>query len=46
MSSDKRLAEAESTEDADEGESWIGPMPSEAVKPKTKKRKGLLLFLH
>lgn len=46
MSSDKRPLETESTEDADEGEGWIGPMPSEAAKPKTKKRKGLLLFLY
>lgn len=44
MSNDKRPFETESTEDADEGEGWIGPMPSEAAKPKTKKRKGLLLF--
>lgn len=45
MSSEKRPLETESTEDADDGEGWIGPMPSEATKPKPKKRKGLFLFL-
>lgn len=45
MSSEKRPVETEETEDADEGESWIGPMPSEAAKPKSKKRKGSSLFL-
>lgn len=45
MSGDKRPLQTESTEDADDGEGWIGPMPSEAAKPKPKKRKGLSLFL-
>ncbi|KAJ2948248.1 hypothetical protein O0L34_g7476 [Tuta absoluta] len=49
MSSEKRPAEAESSEDGEEGDGWIGPMPSEAAsepaaeagKPKAKKRKVL-----
>lgn len=44
MSDEKRPAESESAEDADEGEVWIGPMPAEAAKPKSKKRKGLPLI--
>ncbi|CAG9795493.1 unnamed protein product [Diatraea saccharalis] len=41
MSAEKRPAGAENSEDADEGDGWIGPMPSEAVKSKPKKRKVL-----
>ncbi|CAK1584908.1 unnamed protein product [Parnassius mnemosyne] len=40
MSSEKRPTTSENSEEAD-GEDWIGPMPSEAAKPKPKKRKVL-----
>ncbi|CAG5055808.1 unnamed protein product [Parnassius apollo] len=40
MSSEKRPITSENSEDADV-EDWIGPMPSEAAKPKPKKRKVL-----
>lgn len=41
MSENKRSGSPENTEDGDEGEGWIGPMPSEAAEPKAKKRKVL-----
>lgn len=46
MSAEKRRTSVENTEEADDAECWIGPMPSEAAKPKPKKRKGYLsIFL-
>ncbi|XP_004924238.1 peptidylprolyl isomerase domain and WD repeat-containing protein 1 isoform X1 [Bombyx mori] len=44
MSAEKRTADDEKAAgecDGDDPENWIGPMPSEAVKPKQKKRKVL-----
>lgn len=45
MSSNKRPSSPENTENAnkeeeEEGDAWIGPMPSEATTTKPKKRKG------
>ncbi|XP_059057600.1 peptidylprolyl isomerase domain and WD repeat-containing protein 1 [Achroia grisella] len=40
MSAEKRSGSVDKSEDA-EDEEWIGPMPSEAAKPKAKKRKVL-----
>ncbi|XP_038211640.1 peptidylprolyl isomerase domain and WD repeat-containing protein 1 [Zerene cesonia] len=41
MSEEKRPASPEATKDEEEGDNWIGPMPSEASQPKPKKRKVL-----
>ncbi|KAM3959254.1 peptidylprolyl isomerase domain and WD repeat-containing protein 1 [Aphomia sociella] len=41
MSAEKRRSSIDKSEDAEEEEEWIGPMPSEAAKPKPKKRKVL-----
>lgn len=43
MSTEKRPATPDNTEQAND-EEWIGPMPSEAVKLKPKKRKGTVKF--
>lgn len=40
MSSEKRPGSPSKSEDGDDSEGWIGPMPAEAAKPKPKKRKG------
>lgn len=41
MSGEKRRNSLDGKEDRDDSEAWIGPMPSEASKPKPKKRKVL-----
>ncbi|XP_075981661.1 peptidylprolyl isomerase domain and WD repeat-containing protein 1 [Anticarsia gemmatalis] len=41
MSGEKRRSSVDNKEEADDNDGWIGPMPSEATKPKTKKRKVL-----
>ncbi|XP_037295171.1 LOW QUALITY PROTEIN: peptidylprolyl isomerase domain and WD repeat-containing protein 1-like [Manduca sexta] len=41
MTSEKRPGSEDTPGDAEEPENWIGPMPSEATKPKPKKRKVL-----
>lgn len=46
MSAEKRRTSVENTEEADDAECWIGPMPSEAAKPKPKKRKGYLSIFY
>lgn len=38
--SSKRAGSPDNTEEGDDGEGWIGPLPSEAAKPKAKKQKG------
>lgn len=45
MSGEKRRNSADNKEEEDDNEGWIGPMPSEAAKPKPKKRKGKLVQL-
>lgn len=40
MSAEKRRSSIDKTDETDDGDGWIGPMPSEAAKPKAKKRKG------
>ncbi|KAF9820473.1 hypothetical protein SFRURICE_009892 [Spodoptera frugiperda] len=41
MSAEKRRSSVDEKEEPDENDGWIGPMPSEASKPKPKKRKVL-----
>ncbi|KAH9631712.1 hypothetical protein HF086_014713 [Spodoptera exigua] len=41
MSAEKRRSSVDEKEESDENDGWIGPMPSEASKPKPKKRKVL-----
>ncbi|CAG4947959.1 unnamed protein product [Colias eurytheme] len=41
MSEEKRPASPEAGKEEEEGDNWIGPMPSEASQPKPKKRKVL-----
>lgn len=41
MSAEKRRASNEKSEDGEDSEGWIGPLPSEAVKSKPKKQKVL-----
>lgn len=41
MTSEKRQISEDNNDNSEESEGWIGPMPSEASKPKTKKRKGM-----
>ncbi|XP_022820066.1 peptidylprolyl isomerase domain and WD repeat-containing protein 1 [Spodoptera litura] len=41
MSAEKRRSSVDEKEETDENDGWIGPMPSEASKPKPKKRKVL-----
>ncbi|XP_063830865.1 peptidylprolyl isomerase domain and WD repeat-containing protein 1 [Ostrinia nubilalis] len=38
---EKRHTSVDTNEDTDDGDGWIGPMPSEAAKPKPKRRKVL-----
>lgn len=40
MESNKRPSSPDNVEESEENDSWIGPMPSEAVKSKSKKQKG------
>lgn len=45
MSGEKRPNSPENPDEPEDGEGWIGPMPSEAAstnEPKPKKRKGML----
>lgn len=43
MSTEKRPIDSETSEPENaEGDGWIGPMPSEAAKPKAKKRRGYI----
>lgn len=47
MSTEKKPKDMDNTEGENEGDDdgWIGPMPSEATKPKPKKRKGTFLSI-
>lgn len=45
MSAEKRRSSVDEKEEPDENDGWIGPMPSEASKPKPKKRKGIVTSL-
>lgn len=45
MSAEKRRSSVDSKEESEDTDGWIGPMPSEASKPKPKKRKGKLFYI-